>query len=83
MKRIGLKYDTFHECNFCAAAVTWRYTNLKPLPAEERTRSKEKHLSWVQLHKQFLERNKDLWGDRQPATDDLYAIDPSDIPKEW
>ena len=39
--------------------------------------------SWVQLHKQFLKRNKDLWGDRQPAKDNLYAIDPSDIPKEW
>lgn len=60
-----------------------RFTNLKPLPEGERTRSKEKHKSWVQLHKLFLRRNKDLWGDRRPAGDDLYAIDPEDIPEQW
>ena len=60
-----------------------RYTTLRPLPDGERVRSKEKHKSWVQLHKLFLERNTDLWGDRQPASTELYAIDPDDIPEHW
>lgn len=62
-----------------------RFTNLKPMPENERTRSKAKHKSWIELHKLFLRRNKDLWGDRRPAPadQDLYAIDPADIPEQW
>ena len=61
-----------------------RFGNLKPLPDGERTRSKEKRKSWVELHRMFLERNKDLYGDRR-LTDagSVYAMDPGDIPKEW
>lgn len=55
---------------------------LEPTAPAERQRSEGKRKSWVEMHKQFLDRNQDIWGGRKIGTD-LYAIDPADLPKSW